>query len=275
MKCECNEEDNERSEPLPLAIEVSTLSSSLPFIKEEIKNELDCHATQVKLESTIESVLHSFIKPEKTSNAPASGVCEELRFKEELCFDESSIDVSENKSIREHRPHKCDECGKCFKEKRKLKIHLTSHGEHRPQKCVICGKRFKLNTSLKSHLITHILITHGEHRPHKCDVCGKCFILNSYLKSHLASHSEHRLHKCDICGKCFKKNFNLKRHLGVHGVEIEVRTAGAAEYLGVNFLERCIWRCLVEKSDDGKRHTDPQGHSAVQLPPLRQYAQCT
>nr|CAD7204671.1 unnamed protein product [Timema douglasi] len=63
-------------------------------------NEPDCHSTQLKLESTIESILHSLIKPEKTSNAPASDVCEELRFKEELCFDEISIDVSENNNIR-------------------------------------------------------------------------------------------------------------------------------------------------------------------------------
>nr|CAD7416264.1 unnamed protein product [Timema poppensis] len=98
MKCEYNEEDDERSELLPLGIEMSTLKpSSLPFIKEEIKNEPDCHSSQLKLESTIESALHSIIKPEKTSNAPDSGVCEELHFKEELCFDESSIDVSENK----------------------------------------------------------------------------------------------------------------------------------------------------------------------------------
>nr|CAD7454432.1 unnamed protein product [Timema tahoe] len=99
MKCEYNEEDNERSDLLPLSIAESTLKpSSLPFIKEEIKNEPDYHATQLKLECTIDSVLHSVIKPEKTSNTPAGSVCEEISFKEELCFDESSND--EHKGTR-------------------------------------------------------------------------------------------------------------------------------------------------------------------------------
>nr|CAD7461158.1 unnamed protein product [Timema tahoe] len=95
MKCEDTEEDNGRS---MFWFPNSALGHlSFPFIKEEIKNEPDCYATQLKLESTNESLLYSIIKPEKTSNAPASGVCEQLGFKEELCFDESFIDDTENK----------------------------------------------------------------------------------------------------------------------------------------------------------------------------------
>nr|CAD7606438.1 unnamed protein product [Timema genevievae] len=220
MKCEYNEEDNERSEILPLSIAVSTLKpSSLSFIKEEIKNahrtcsarftcleeeregsladmasseartlaqlngvsaaecfsgievqsyrvsrgpyrvnmgrlglekknEPDCHANQLKLESTIEPILHYIIKPEITSKSPAIGGCEELDFKEELCFDESSIN--------------------CFKLNGKLKTHLIIHGEHRRLKCDVCGKCFKEKDTLKTHLVSH-----SEHKPHKCDVCGK------------------------------------------------------------------------------------------------------
>nr|CAD7264874.1 unnamed protein product [Timema shepardi] len=93
IKCEDIEEDDDKSRLLPLSNAVPTLKpSSLPFIKEEIKNELDCHATLIKLERTIESVLHSIIKPETTSVASASDVCEEPGFKEELHFKESSID---------------------------------------------------------------------------------------------------------------------------------------------------------------------------------------
>nr|CAD7264875.1 unnamed protein product [Timema shepardi] len=64
------------------------------------QNEPDCHENQLKLESTIGSVLHSIIKP-------GSDVCEELGFKEELCFDESSIDVTRPPTGRLHELDRC------------------------------------------------------------------------------------------------------------------------------------------------------------------------
>nr|CAD7264194.1 unnamed protein product [Timema shepardi] len=62
-------------------------------------NEPDCYATQLLLENTNESIVHTILKPEKTSNVPSTAVCEENIIKDELCFDESSIDVKENTII--------------------------------------------------------------------------------------------------------------------------------------------------------------------------------
>nr|CAD7199001.1 unnamed protein product [Timema douglasi] len=63
-----------------------------------MRNEPDCHATQHNIQgSNNEAVVHYIIKPETTSIVPASGVCGELEPKEELCFDEKSIIISENK----------------------------------------------------------------------------------------------------------------------------------------------------------------------------------
>nr|CAD7464070.1 unnamed protein product [Timema tahoe] len=70
---------------------ISNINNSCSIYALEI-NEPDYHAIQVKLESTIEPVLQSIVKPD-------SGVFEELDFKEELCFDESSINVSEKNKI--------------------------------------------------------------------------------------------------------------------------------------------------------------------------------
>nr|CAD7433065.1 unnamed protein product [Timema monikensis] len=204
-------------------------------------NEPDCHSTQLKLESTIESVLHSFIKP-------ASDVCKEPGFKEELCFEESSIDVSEdNKKLfrqnfhseihknveflvmndritdttlinnepnlyqKNKQKHKCRDYSKQYTKNIKLKSQFLNQSERNPHKCDVCGKYFKLYSNLRFHLNSHV-----EHRPHKCDVCGKCFTLNRNLKSHLVSHVETRPHKCDVCGKCFKLNSNLKSHIVSH-----------------------------------------------------------
>ncbi|CAG2054658.1 unnamed protein product, partial [Timema podura] len=331
MKCEYNEEDNERSEIFSLSIAVSTLKpSSLPFIKEEIKvecrydritknssrnrsrgstlingvqnctckqrhmgewemgrgvkkgtdhiptspppprfqnnkalkleisvrkkvkftimNQIAMH-TQLKLESTIEPILHYIIKPEITSKSPAIGGCEELDVKEEMCFDESSINVSENNKIglrqnfnnenhknvefhvmddqimdttflnnetnlyqKNREKYKCHDYSKSYTNNINLKSQLLTQSDPRPHKCEVCGKFFKLISKLKTHLIIH-----GEHRRLKCDVCGKCFKEKGVLRSHLVTHSEHRPYKCDICSKCFKLSYHLKSHLVSHG----------------------------------------------------------
>nr|CAD7449083.1 unnamed protein product [Timema bartmani] len=65
----------------------------------DVANELDCYATQHQLESNRPSLIHTLIKPEQDNNVPASDVCVEHSFKEEMCFDQSSLDVSENNVI--------------------------------------------------------------------------------------------------------------------------------------------------------------------------------
>nr|CAD7593659.1 unnamed protein product [Timema genevievae] len=87
-----------------------TLDSAIPTlnllkfapIKEEIKsvgnpdvkyperrksgsaNEPDCYATQLLLENTNESLVHTILKTEKTSDVPSTAVCEEHIIKDEL-----------------------------------------------------------------------------------------------------------------------------------------------------------------------------------------------
>nr|CAD7407097.1 unnamed protein product [Timema poppensis] len=64
-----------------------------------VRNELDCYATQHQLESNRPSLIHTIMKPEQDNNVPAPDVCGEHSFKEEMCFDQSSFDVSENNII--------------------------------------------------------------------------------------------------------------------------------------------------------------------------------
>nr|CAD7431669.1 unnamed protein product [Timema monikensis] len=205
------------------------------------RNEPDCHGTQLKLECPFEFELNYIIKPETNSNEPAGDVCEEPGFKEELCFEESSIDISENNKIglrqnltneidknifmggqimdttflkneiilyqNNNEKYKCRDYGKSYTKNINLKSQLLTQCERRPYKCDVCGKCFKYKYIIKTHLITH-----SEHRSHKCD----CFKRNSNLKAHLIRHSEQRPHMCDVCGKCFKRNMELKSHLIRH-----------------------------------------------------------
>nr|CAD7427624.1 unnamed protein product [Timema monikensis] len=109
------------------------------------------------------------------------------------------------------RPHRCDICGKCFKQTSVLNYHILTHGGQRLI-CDVCGKCFKRKDYLKSHILTH-----SGKKPHKCDVCGKSFLRKDYLKLHFFNHNDQkRTNKCEVCGKCFTSSYSLKVHHLIH-----------------------------------------------------------
>jgi uncharacterized Zn-finger protein len=85
----------------------------------------------------------------------------------------------------EERPFVCSEpeCGKSFKSKRELDVHMRIHMD--PQfVCAECDKKFTFIGNLRKHMLTHT----GA-RPYECAECGKRFSQSSNLKVH-----EHRFH---------------------------------------------------------------------------------
>lgn len=77
----------------------------------------------------------------------------------------------------------CEECGKSFTEKHRLKQHMMTHTGDRPYDCHICGKAFARRTAYRQHLLIHT----GK-RPYICDICGKAFTQKPGLICHRKSH---------------------------------------------------------------------------------------
>ncbi|VCW69221.1 unnamed protein product, partial [Gulo gulo] len=43
----------------------------------------------------------------------------------------------------EEKPYKCKECGKAFKHRQSIRVHVRTHTGEKPYKCKHCGKAFK------------------------------------------------------------------------------------------------------------------------------------
>ena len=110
-------------------------------------------------------------------------------------------------------PYQCDQCGKIFKTKYTLAIHLKmpNHTFARPFVCNTCGKGFRLSSTLCRHKIIHT-----KEKPYKCHVCAKAFNRSSTLKTHVRTHSDEKEFVCDRCGKGFHQKGNLRNHILIH-----------------------------------------------------------
>ena len=97
--------------------------------------------------------------------------------------------------VHENKPVQCPICGKSFKGKVNLTIHLVSHEEK--QCCPICGINVR---SIKAHIKT--VHTSDDKKRFPCQDCEKGFINESYLQKHrinvhLKTYPYHCRYGCD------------------------------------------------------------------------------
>ncbi|XP_067204350.1 zinc finger protein 383-like [Linepithema humile] len=102
----------------------------------------------------------------------------------------------------------CDQCGKEFALKERLKLHMRTHTGFKPYKCSECDKSFARGSQLHQHRRRHSQI-----KPYTCELCSRNFTCAANLSVHLKRHSGQKDYLCDLCGRGFLRRDALKKHL--------------------------------------------------------------
>ncbi|KAF3691760.1 Zinc finger protein 226 [Channa argus] len=136
------------------------------------------------------------------------------------------------------KSYKCSECGKTFRHRSVLELHMRIHSKDKPYQCKECGKGFRFSSYLQQHLIIHTgkkpykcpdcgkdfaflqnMKTHQklhQEKPFRCTSCRKGYSDETQLQHHMLSHNGDKPHKCDMCEKSFGLAYLLRDHMNTH-----------------------------------------------------------
>ncbi|KAB1265747.1 Zinc finger protein 286A [Camelus dromedarius] len=118
--------------------------------------------------------------------------------------------MKKQRTYKEKKPHKCNDCGELFTYHSVLVRHQRVHTGEKPYSCGECGKSFSHRANLTKHQRTHTRILF------KCSECKKAFTESSSLAIHQRIHVGERPYECSECGKGFNRSTHLVQHQLIH-----------------------------------------------------------
>lgn len=123
--------------------------------------------------------------------------------------------IDEPKKPKPNGLQMCYICGKMVLV-RSLRIHMQGHNPVRQLHiCEFCGKAFKLKHYLNIHLRKHT----GE-MSYLCEICGVKLLHTKAYKEHMRRHRGERPFKCLQCEKAFLRKGHMQRHMLRHEGEL-------------------------------------------------------
>ncbi|KAL1259477.1 hypothetical protein QQF64_010054 [Cirrhinus molitorella] len=163
-----------------------------------------------------------------------------LEKQDDVGMDEADLDslpgVGGLEDQTEKKQFRCRDCGKCFRYRSVLELHMRIHNKgyqcqvckksfrfssylqqhsiihtgKKPYKCPDCGKDFAFHHNMKTHQRLH------QQKPFRCTQCRKGYSDESQLQRHMLSHTGEKPYKCHLCDKSFALAYLLRDHLNTH-----------------------------------------------------------
>ncbi|KAM5140583.1 uncharacterized protein ACMZJ9_014458 [Mantella aurantiaca] len=112
---------------------------------------------------------------------------------------------------KDEKPYLCSECGKRFRRKYALLVHMRLHTGEKPFFCPDCGKCFSDRSNLNYHKRTHATV-----EDFQCSECGRRCQTFGTLTRHQTAHFSKTEYRCSKCSESFPKRFQLKKHEKLH-----------------------------------------------------------
>lgn len=131
-----------------------------------------------------------------------------------------------------NKSYKCSECGKAFRHRSVLELHMRIHSKDKRYCCKICSKGFKFSSYLQQHLIIHT----GK-KPYKCPECGKDFAFLQNMRTHQKLHQE-KPFRCTSCRKGYSDEAQLQQHMLSHNGDKPHKCHQCDKSFGLAYLLR-------------------------------------